>query len=77
MSAAEEIDRVPASLADIGPEWLGAHLRAGGLDGAAVRSVAVEPIGGFSGITGQIGRLRVEWEDATGLPETFVAKAPT
>jgi hypothetical protein len=75
--SAPDLARVPASLADIEADWLSAQLRAGGLDGAAVAAVTLEPIGGFSGITGQIGRLRVEWADgATGRPATFVAKAP-
>lgn len=68
--------RVPESIGEIDAAYLDEALRAAGVTGARARRVEVEPLGGFSGITGQLGRLRVDWEHAAGLPETFIAKSP-
>jgi hypothetical protein len=67
---------VPETLDGIDAAWLTAELRAEGFAGAEVRTVTAEPLGGLSGITGQLARLRVEWASDIGLPTTFVAKAP-
>lgn len=67
---------VPETLAEIGPGWLTEQFVAAGHSSAVARAVTVEPLGGLSGITGQLGRLRVEWADGVELPPTFVAKAP-
>jgi len=67
---------LPQMLADITPAWLTAALRDNGFDCPDAASVALEPIEGIIGATGQIGRLRVGWDGPCELPSSFVAKAP-
>ena len=64
---------------DITPAWLTSMLRESGvLGGAAVRSIAVEPIGIGVGFLGQLARLRLAYDrPEEGAPATIIAKLPT
>lgn len=60
---------LPASIAELTPEWLGRRL------GWAVDDVRVEVIGTGEGFMGELARLHLR--GAPGTPATVVAKLPT
>ncbi len=67
---------LPRSLSDITADWLVSALGEAGHEAPPVRRLELAEVGGIVGATGQIGRLRVEWDGDTGLPGSFVVKAP-
>ncbi len=70
---------IPASLADITPEWLTGALREGGaLKSGRVVAFDREPIAAGVGLLGELQRLSLSYEGANAdAPATLIAKAPT
>ena len=70
---------IPRRFEDITPAWLTSMFRESGVLGvAAVRSIAVEPIGVGVGFLGQLARLRLTYDRLEdGAPPTLIAKLPT
>lgn len=69
-----ETVEIPTSVDQLTPQWLSGFLADNGRE-AKVTSVTAEPVG-----TGQMAgsyRLRLEYDDAAGLPPTMVAKLAT
>ena len=67
---------IPATLADLTPDWLTGALRAGGRLGAvAIRSAEIESIGRGTGLLCQLARITLEYEPGVPSgPQTLVAK---
>jgi aminoglycoside phosphotransferase (APT) family kinase protein len=66
---------MPATPADLTPEWLTAALRAGGLD-VVVRAVRTTPFGEGAGMLSLLVRAELEYESGAG-PASVVVKMPT
>lgn len=66
-------DQIPRSPADVTAEWVTWALRHDdSLDGAAISSVAVEPIGAIDGFTGEVVRLSLT--GSPSVPGSVIAK---
>ncbi|MEM9463789.1 MAG: phosphotransferase [Actinomycetota bacterium] len=61
---------IPNTPDELTAEWVGTALRGAGVDGS-VEAIAVEPLGGGVGMTGQTVRVRISGD---GAPATAVAK---
>jgi phosphotransferase family enzyme len=70
---------IPASPADLTPEWLTGTMReAGALPAGRVRTHEVLALtDGGTGFTGETVRVRLEYEGADDAPSTVIAKFPT
>lgn len=70
---------IPASGEAVDARWLQRALAAGGApDLPAIRSLAVEEIGGGFGLLAEILRCRITWEEeAEGTPASVVVKLPS
>src|ERR671916_1992160 len=67
--------RVPASPEEISAEWLTSVLPGAGPGPNCVTSCDVELLGGEQGMTGQLARLHVRYQDdQPGLPTTLISK---
>ena len=66
---------VPADLGQVTAGWLERALRAGGLAGVEVASIAVEPLGAAGGLLGDLARVRVAYARGQG-PATVMVKVP-
>lgn len=69
---------IPETLSGVTPQWLSSQLREAGHLFPPIKSLAHEPMDGFTGALGEVGIFRVDWEegDRGDLPPTFVAKCP-
>lgn len=68
---------LPATPAEITPDWLTDVLRASGTSGRAVAAVTCERIGEGYGLTGVVSRLHLRYEGERGdAPPSLVAKFP-
>ena len=66
---------LPASPEELTADWLTSVLNAPGLEPNIVQSCDVELLGGEQGMTGQLARLRLRYQDDRGeLPPTLIAK---
>jgi hypothetical protein len=70
---------LPEVVTDIDCEWLTGALRAGGvLRDARVRELQATLIGEGAGLTGQLARLEVAYDESSPeLPSTLIIKGPT
>ena len=67
--------QVPASPGEVTADWLTSVLNAQGQGSVHVESCDVELLGGEQGMTGQLVRLRIRYQDdRPGLPATLIAK---
>ena len=67
--------QIPASPADLTVPWLTSILRPHGLALNSVQSCVAELLGGEQGMTGQLARLRIQYQDdQPELPSTLIAK---
>jgi aminoglycoside phosphotransferase (APT) family kinase protein len=67
--------QIPASPDEIRGDWLASILDSQDLPPDSIRSVEAEPFGGEQGMTGQLVRLRLRYQDVRpGWPETLIAK---
>ncbi len=70
--------RLPKSVTEIDPAWLGEALRRGGaLPSGRVTSCGVTVIGEGEGFVGELGRIKAEYEPAGAGPASVIAKVPT
>ena len=69
---------IPGTLAGVTAQWLSTQLQSAGHSFPSIRSLTHEPMDGFTGAMGEVGILRVTWDenDREDLPATFVAKCP-
>lgn len=69
---------IPASMADITPEWLTAALRANGHITGTVTAAGKVTIGQGVGILGELARVTLTYDrPEAGAPKTLIAKIPT
>ncbi|PWB46520.1 MAG: hypothetical protein C3F10_04775 [Dehalococcoidia bacterium] len=70
---------IPATMAEVTPEWLTASLRQGGcIREATVAAAPRVQIGQGVGILGELARVTLEYDrDEPGAPKTLIAKIPT
>ena len=67
--------QAPASPHELTAEWLASVLDGQGLEPASIQAFSAELLGGEQGITGQLARLRLRYQDdRPGLPATLIAK---
>lgn len=67
--------QIPASPGELTAEWLTSVLTVGDLGTHSVQSCDVELLGGEQGMTGQLARVRIRFQDDDpGLPGTLMAK---
>lgn len=70
---------IPATMAEVTPEWLTASLRQGGcIREATVAAAPRVQIGQGVGILGELARVTLKYDrDEPGAPKTLIAKIPT
>jgi len=69
---------IPRSSDSLSAEWLTAALQGGRTGNARIASFEYEPIAAGVGFLGKLGRLRLQYANASdGLPRTLVCKLPT
>src|SRR5829696_7425939 len=67
--------QAPASPHELTADWLASVLDGQGLEPASIQAFSAELLGGEQGITGQLARLRLRYQDdRPGLPTTLIAK---
>ena len=67
--------QAPASPHELTADWLASVLDGQGLEPASIQAFSAELLGGEQGITGQLARLRLRYQDdRPGLPATLIAK---
>ena len=67
--------QIPASPHELTADWLASILNGQSLESASIQALHVELLGGEQGMTGQLARLRLRYQDdRPGLPATLIAK---
>jgi hypothetical protein len=67
--------QIPASPHELTADWLASVLDGQGLEPASIQAVQAELFGGEQGITGQLARLHLRYQDdRPGLPATLIVK---
>lgn len=75
---ATSTSKVPRTPQEISPQWLTAALTEGGvLSGGRVTSISLQDIGAGAGFFGQLAKMAVEYEGASGAPASMIVKVPT
>jgi hypothetical protein len=66
---------LPLSLSALTPEFISERLAAGGRD-VDVASVSVKPLGGFSGLMGEVANIELIYAGDVDLPAIMIGKCP-
>lgn len=67
--------QIPASPHELTADWLATVLNGQGLERASIEAFQAELLGGEQGMTGQLARLRLRYQDdKPGRPATLIAK---
>lgn len=69
------MSELPLSLSDLTPEFLSSSLTERGHE-AAVATVSVRPLDGFTGLMGEVAVVEVTYDGEADLPTTLIGKCP-